>query len=444
MKFSFIVIVFMSILIVGCAQPGEKNIQSDENSEKSLTIFWAEWAPAESMEILLKDFTAETGIKAEIKVVPWSDFQDETFRVLESKSADFDLVIGDSQWLGRGAVGGHYIELTKFVQENKLDESMLPLTVKAYGEYPRGSERYYAIPAEADAMGWAYRQDLFEDPEEKAAFKAKYGYDLAVPETWYQVRDIAEFFHRPEQGFYGIGIPTGVPHDPITMGVQNVLWAWGGSLGDNEYKVEGHLNSPESVEGLEFYKELYQFTPPGFENAYYTEAQNMFVQGKIPMFFTYIGFFPDLERAELNPYANVTNYFIMPAGPEGRVISLGGQGLSLNSYSKNKEEALIFMKWFIREDVQEKWAELGGFSPNKKVLSSEKFLSATKYNKVLADSLPLMRDFWAVPEYPQLLEVSQLYWNRYVTTNNITAQETMDVVTEKWEGIFEYAGYYKE
>ena len=29
-----------------------------------------------------------------------------------------------------------------------------------------------------------YRKDLFEDPDNMAEFKAKYGYDLGPPQTW--------------------------------------------------------------------------------------------------------------------------------------------------------------------------------------------------------------------------------------------------------------------
>ena len=56
---------------------------------------------------------------------------------------------------------------------------MAPATVKYYAEY---DGKYWAVPAEGDANGWAYRKDWFEDPKEMEAFKAKYGYDLAVPE----------------------------------------------------------------------------------------------------------------------------------------------------------------------------------------------------------------------------------------------------------------------
>ena len=39
-----------------------------------------------------------------------------------------------------------------------------------------------------------------------ANFKAKYGYDLAVPTTFKQLIDIAEFFNRPAENRYGAAI----------------------------------------------------------------------------------------------------------------------------------------------------------------------------------------------------------------------------------------------
>ena len=85
---------------------------------------------------------------------------------------------------------------------------MAPATVKYYAEYPKAAASTGPIPLEGDAAGWAYRKDWFEDPKEMEAFKAKYGYDLGVPKTYKQLRDIAEFFYRPDEKSYGIAIYT--------------------------------------------------------------------------------------------------------------------------------------------------------------------------------------------------------------------------------------------
>src|SRR3954467_4526227 len=173
-----------------------------------LTIFWAEWDPANYLQQLVNEYTKETGVKITVETTPWSDFQTKTFAEFNAHGDAYDMVVGDSQWLGAGSTGGHYVDLTDFFKKYKVAETMAPATVKGYAEYPGNSGKYWAIPLEGDATGFAYRKDWFEDPKEMAAFKAKYKYDLGVPKTWNELADIAEFFHRPKEKRYGLTIYT--------------------------------------------------------------------------------------------------------------------------------------------------------------------------------------------------------------------------------------------
>ncbi len=424
---------------------GSKEEGGKAKSKGPLVIFWAEWDPANYLQELCNIYTKETGIQVNVETTPWSDFQTKTFNELAAHGDAYDIVVGDSQWLGRGATQGHYVELTDFIKKYNVDKTMLPATIVAYAEYPKGSGRYWAVPLEGDADGWAYRKDKFEDPKEKAAFKAKYGYELKVPETWDQLRDIAEFFYRPDENFYGCAIYTQKDYDAITMGVENVLWAWGADLGDYKtYRVKGILNSPDGIAALEFYKELYKFCPPDWGNAFFMDDNQAITQGLAAMSMNYFAFFPALANPEMNKYADVTGFFANPRGPKGRYAALGGQGASIITYSKKKDLAFDWLKWFIKPETQEKWAELGGYSCDKKTLSSEKFLNATPYNRAFMETMAMVKDFWAVPEYAELLEVSQRYWHEYVVAGTITAKQAMDSIAEEWEKIFEKAGYYKK
>ena len=121
--------------------------------------------------------------------------------------------------MARGRVDRrHYVDLTDFFKKHKVAETMAPATVKGYAEYPGNSGKYWAIPLEGDATGMAYRKDWFEDPKEKAAFKAKYGYELGVPQDLKEMGDIAEFFHRPAEKRYGISIYTDNSYDALVDG----------------------------------------------------------------------------------------------------------------------------------------------------------------------------------------------------------------------------------
>src|SRR5205807_2423161 len=74
--------------------------------------------------------------------------------------------------------------------------------------------KLWAMPMLAAPYMLGYRTDLFSDATEKQAFQAKYGYALAVPQTYKQLMDIAQFFTRKKgemlagrplnDDFYGI------------------------------------------------------------------------------------------------------------------------------------------------------------------------------------------------------------------------------------------------
>ncbi len=89
---------------------------------QELTIFWAEWDPANYLQELVNQYEAETGVKVTVETTPWSDFQTKAFTEFNAKGSAYDMIVGDSQWLGAASEAGHYVDLTKFVQDNKVLE----------------------------------------------------------------------------------------------------------------------------------------------------------------------------------------------------------------------------------------------------------------------------------------------------------------------------------
>ena len=411
-------------------------------SAKELTILWAEWDPANYLQELGNEYEKETGIKVTVETTAWPGFETKAFAEFNARGDAYDMVVGDSQWLGAGSTGGHYVDLTDFFAKNDVAKLMAPATVKFYAEYPGNSGKYWAIPLEGDAVGWSYRKDWFEDPKEMEAFKAKYGYDLGVPKDLKALRDIAEFFYRPDQKKYGVAIYTDNTHDGLAAGFESMLFSYGGELGDySTYKVDGFINSDKAIAALDAYKELYEFTPPGWANAIFTEDNQAITENLAAMSMNFFAFFPSLINEASNPNAKNTGFFANPAGPNGdQFAALGGQGISIVSYSSKEAESLKFLEWFIKDETQKKWAALGGYTCSAAVLKSDKFQNATPYNKAFYETMFKVKDFWAVPENAELLLQFNQRVYPYVTGDSGTAKETLDALAADWNATFKKYG----
>ena len=410
-----------------------------------LVIAWAQWQPADALQQLVADFTNETKIPVKVEQIPWPQYQDKIYAAWSAKSDTYDLIVGDSQWLGLGATQQHYVDLTDWAKTNvKLDE-MSPAALSEYSEYPTGSKHYVALPCESDGVGFAYRKDLFEDPKEKDAFKTKYHYDLAPPKTWKEFRDVAEFFTRPDKQLYGAAVFYSKDYDGITMGFDQVLWCYGGELHDASGKVDGVINSPTAVDALKFYcQDLKRFTPPGSESYYFDQTLDAFGRGQVAMAEDWFAFMPGFTdpNGKNKNFVEKTGFFVSPAGPTGHYVSLGGQGISISAYSKRQDDAKKFLAWFEQASVQQKWAQLGGLTANKAVLASDQFLKYAPYNQTFAESQKYFKDFYNNPAYAELLNACQQHFNA-VASGTEQPKQALDAIAAKHTEILTKAGELK-
>jgi multiple sugar transport system substrate-binding protein len=285
------------------------------NEEKAaakpkLTLWWFQWTPADGLQELANEYGAQTGVEVKVEQIPLSSYQDKVFLEFGNSRTAFDIVIGDSQWIGRGASKGLYVELSDWLPTVTDMTQIHPRAARYLCEYPEGSNRWYAAPCETDAVGLAYRKDWFLDPAEKSAFQAKYGRALSVPATWEEFRDVAQFFQRPEQKRYGCVFTTGRAYDALTMGLQNLLWAFGGAWHEQgSHRVVGFLDTPQTAAAVDFFAELIKLGPKGAENLDYGQALENFSNRSTAMMVNYFAFFPGIQK----DFGDTVGFAVVPA-----------------------------------------------------------------------------------------------------------------------------------
>ena len=112
-----------------------------------------------------------------------------------TSGGNYDVMLFPPRMLGDLVLDGHLVNLDNYAKkwDPQLDD-VFPAYRELYN-YLNGS--LYTLTMDGDRLELYYRTDLFRNAAEQAAFKAKYGYNLAPPQTWDQYLDVAAFFTRP-------------------------------------------------------------------------------------------------------------------------------------------------------------------------------------------------------------------------------------------------------
>jgi multiple sugar transport system substrate-binding protein len=229
-------------------------------------------------------FKEKFDVELEVIGVPFGEVYEKEKMELIGQTGAYDIMIVFPKFLAEFAANGWLYPLDEFIA--KLDPKMEDVTPGYRDFYCKYGGKVYALPYDGDILNLYYRKDLLENEEEKANFKAKYGYDLKVPETWDEFLNVAEFFTRKkgeklagqvlERAFYGTAY----------YGQKDQIFAWWGnifsSLGGvyfNEETMEPGINSEAGVKALEIMKTMHQYCPPDVLAYGYEELKDVFLQG---------------------------------------------------------------------------------------------------------------------------------------------------------------------
>jgi multiple sugar transport system substrate-binding protein len=225
------------------------------------------------------------------------------------------------------------------------------------------------------------------------------------------------------------------------MGATAALYPYGFEYQNPKkpYDMEGFVNSPDSVKGLEAYKALFKCcTPPGYTDAYMQEGLDAFKSGQVAMMMNWFAFFPGLYKDE-KVGGDRIGFFV---NPKAKIAAspLGGQGISVVSYSANKDAALQYIKWFAQDDVQAKWWSLGGYSCAKSVLEAPGFPKSAPFAADFLVAMGQVKDFWQEPSYAELMQAMQKRVHDYVVADKGTAKEALDLMIKDWQKTFKEDG----
>jgi len=431
-------------------------------------------------KVLAPAFTAITGIKVTHDIIQEGDVVEKIQTQMQTGQNLYDGWVNDSDLIGTHWRYQQVRNLTDFMANEGKDVTNPGLDLDDFigSKFTTAPDKkLYQLPDQQFANLYWFRYDWFNDENNKADFKAKYGYDLGVPVNWSAYEDIAAFFTGREidgKKVYGHmdygkkdpslgwrftdawlsmagngdrGLPNGLPVDE-----------WGIKVDDQSRPVGscvargGDTNGPASVYAIQKYLDwIKAYAPAEAQGMTFSESGPVPSQGNIAQqIFWYTAFTADMAKPGL-PVVNEdgTPKWRVAPSPHGVYwkdgMKLGYQDVGSWTLMKSTPDDRAKAAWLYAQFVTSKTVDV-----KKSHVGLTFIRDSTIHHQSFTDRGPKLgglvefyrspaRVQWSptgtnVPDYPKL---AQLWWQAIgdASSGAKTAQEAMDSLCAEQEKV---------
>ena len=441
---------------------------------KTVEIIMAapDWPPTRFMqEYFNSNFpqSGDTEIKLTLDFIPWDNFYTNVAASLTSGEQKYSMIVSDSQWLGAFIEGGYFQKLNKYIDADPELQAIFDDMHQGYKEgyttYPYKSENYYGFPQFPDNYVNFYRTDIFCNPDENAAFRAKYGKKLPCTYAdweivvWDDIFDINEFLTRKkgemlagkplEDDMFGVTYQAGKAYDFSSMQINGFFWQYGGDIWREDQQPDaqaiGVVNSDINVAALTKYLDLLDTMHPSHKTGGMGifEMQALYLEGKIASMINWVGLGAPVVDPNLSKVHDITGYARQPGtmqddGTISRWANLGGQPFVLTTWMTDEEidAAFTIIKWWLSFDTQIAAVKAGGQSCMKSIIYSDGYNALAPWNAAYVASMDWQKDVWHIPEFFELLTQQQEEFDKAITGQQ-DAKTTLDNIAEFQQELLE-------
>jgi multiple sugar transport system substrate-binding protein len=277
-------------------------------------------------------------------------------------------------------------------------------------------DKIYGYPYTGLTAYLCYRKDLLDDPDNRRKFKARYHREIAVPANWKEYTQLAEFFTRPDEHFYGTYI-SGKRGLALWYEWLNFVYSFGGDILDTQHGWEyGDIvvNSPQNVAATEQYVKLIAHSPPDTLSYGWNEAQAALQDGHEFMGLLWSDQAYLLEDQATSRVAGKIGYSLIPTNGSQPSSQLEGLTYLIPSGSQHPKEAYRFLEWAMSGQVQIQQT-LDGSSSIRKSAYDDPAVKGKPYTPAFLASVPIAKEKPTIPEASQMTEAAEQRLSDIVT-----------------------------
>lgn len=407
--------IMLSTLAVGCgSDSSDKEGKTEE--KKEITFMAPDWAnPGDE---LLAEFTEETGISVVFNEVSWDDIRDKVSIAASGGEAAADVIEVDWSWVGEMNSAG-WLEPIEMSDEDKTDMPTLE-TFTIDG-------KILAVPYANDYRIAYYSKAHFE----KAGI-------TKAPETWDEVYDALKKIKEAGVVEYPYTMPMNADESATT----SMMWM-AFSRSGQVFNDDDTLNQDAVVDALTFENQLVQegYVDPAAITFNGMDCYRKITSGEASFMVgptKFVGISNDPEQC--SEIGNIVP--ILLPGKEGtseQTMALP-EAVGITSFSKNKEEAEEFVKWYSSADIQKRMYAVNSSIPTRNSVLAEMVEDGTFENAgAMLDEANLIKSVFpnGVPSYYS--EMSNTMYNNInqMVLGKQTPQETFDAMNTKVNELIE-------
>lgn len=393
---SAILVGMLAISLIGCGSKASTDSDSSGTTKRNVNL--SVWIMPNSgtpdkdfMEVIKPFLDQNPNIKVTPTVLDWGSAWTKITAAATSGQAPDITQLGNT-WVSAVSAMGALEDLTPNYKDFGGDSAFVKATLSTTGI--DGKSQRYAIPWFVDTRAIYYRKDACE----KAGVDPTKDFD-----TW-------DSFKAALKKLNGVEIDgkkmsaLGMPGKNDWNVVHNFSWWIWGAGGEYIKNGKAAINSPESVQGINFYASLAAdgLMPKAALEKNSSEVEALFNSGEYATIFSgaYLAQTIKTEFAKdstksLDP--KKVGVAIVPEGPKGRYAFFGGSDLSIFKSSKNKPEALKLLAFLASADAQVAYAKKHGNLPANAKSFDDKFVTDDPMLSVFKKQLQYGKSYPSIP-----------------------------------------------
>ena len=331
-----------------------------------------------------------------------------------------------------------YTDLSKLIPKEEIDK-FVPTNIKA----STVNGKLVMLPrAKFDVSALYYLKSNYTDDAKKKAFKDKYGYDLAPPTTFQQMKDQAIFFATPPN-FYGTEYAG--KEEAINGRFYEMVVAEGGEYLDAKGKPA--FNSDAGVRALNWFVDLYKAkaVPPGTTNYLWDDLGQGFASGTVALDLDWPGWATFFNDPKSSKAAGNVGIIVQPAGSSGKHTGWSGShGLSVTEACAHKDAAASLIWWLTNDDSQKIEAANGSLPSRTAVWDWDiQQAESDPYKKeVLTAFQEAAKYAFPVPPLAEWIEISNVVYPQLQAAilGDKTPKAALDAAADRATKILQDAG----